>query len=65
MTTDRVVKRGVPLLSPELARRIERLVAPDPVASIGPAGPGTVIVVQFGRTIAAKAKGGRPSNKVI
>ena len=65
VTADRVVKRDVPLLSPELARRIERLVAPDPVVSVGPAVPSTVIVVRFGRTIAAKAKGGRPSNKVF
>ena len=64
VTTNHVVKRDVPLLTPELARRIERLVAPEAVVSTGPAAPGTVIVVQFGRTIAAKAKGGRPSNKV-
>jgi len=62
---DRVVNRDVPLLSPELARRIERLVAPEPVVSTGPTAPGTVIVVRFGSTIAAKAKGGRPSNKVF
>ena len=65
VTTSHVVKRDVPLLSAELARRIERLVAPEPVVSAGPMAPGTVIVVQFGRTIAAKAKGGRPSNKVF
>jgi len=65
VTTSDVVKRDVPLLSPELARRIERLVAPEPVVSAGPMAPGMVIVVQFGRTIAAKAKGGRPSNKVF
>lgn len=65
VTTSHVVKRDVPLLSAELARRIERLVAPEPVVSAGPMAPGMVIVVQFGRTIAAKAKGGRPSNKVF
>jgi hypothetical protein len=65
VTISDVVKRDVPLLSPELARRIERLVAPEPVVSAGPMAPGMVIVVQFGRTIAAKAKGGRPSNKVF
>jgi len=65
VTTNHVVNRDVPLLSPELARRIERLVAPEPVIPTSPTAPGTVIVVQFGRTIAAKAKGGRPSNKVF
>ena len=65
VTTNHVVKRDVPLLSPELARRIERLVAPEPVVPTSPTAPGTVIVVQFGRTIATKAKGGRPSNKVF
>ena len=66
VTTNHVVKRDVPLLSPELARRIERLVAPEPVVSVGPPVPGGVIVVRFGRTIAAKAKGGRQqSNKVF
>lgn len=57
--------RDVPLLTLELARRLERLVAPEPVVPGGPSTPGTVIVVQFGRTVAVKAKGGRPSNKVF
>ena len=59
------MKRDVPLLTTDLARRLERLVAPDPTLSATPGAPGTVLVKQFGRTIAAKAKGGRPSNKVF
>jgi len=59
------VTRDAPLLTADLVRRIERLVAPDPtLPGIAPE-PGSPIVQQFGRTIAAKARGGRPSNKVF
>ena len=56
--------RELPLLTLDLARRLERLVAPEPVIPAPDAAPGAVTVMQFGRTIAAKARGGRPSNKV-
>jgi hypothetical protein len=59
------VRRDVPLLTLNLARRIERLVAPEPALPVSPVEPWTVTVARFGRTIAAKAKGGRPSNKVF
>ena len=39
--------------------------APEPVVPASNAAPGTVTVKQFGRTIATKARGGRPSNKVF
>ena len=55
------MKRDIPLLTLDLTRRLERLVAPEPAV---PSNPPGVVVAQFGRTIAAKAKGGRPSNKV-
>jgi len=59
------VTRGLPLLTPDLARRLERLVAPE-VTPVGTTPAlGTPLVMRFGRTIAAKAKGGRPSNKVF
>jgi GNAT superfamily N-acetyltransferase len=54
----------VPLLTNELVRRIERLVAPEPLAAANGGEPG-VAIAQFGRTIATKARGGRPSNKVF
>ena len=57
--------REVPLLTLDLTRRIERLVAPEPAVPALDAPPGSVTVAQFGRTIAAKAVGGRPSNKVF
>jgi len=56
------VKRDIPLLTLDLTRRLERLVAPEPALSSSASG--AVTVAQFGRTIAAKAKSGRPSNKV-
>jgi len=59
------MNREVPLLTLDLARRIERLVAPEPTIPPPGAGPEAVRVTQFGRTIAAKARGGRPSNKVF
>jgi GNAT superfamily N-acetyltransferase len=58
------VKRDIPLLTLDLTRRLERLVAPEPAVPANPGAPGAVVVAQFGRTIAAKGKGGRPSNKV-
>ena len=59
------MRREVPLLTLDLARRVERLVAPEPGPPARPAEPWMVTVAQFGRTIAAKASGGRPSNKVF
>lgn len=56
------MKRDIPLLTFELARRLERLVAPE--RAVPSTASGGVTVAQFGRTIAAKGKGGRPSNKV-
>lgn len=63
--TGGAVSRGMPLLTSDLVRRLERLVAPEvtPPGATPPAGQ--PFVAQFGRTIAAKAKGGRPSNKVF
>ena len=55
--------RDIPLLTLDLTRRLERLVAPEPAPPRTPASD-RVTVQQFGRTIAAKARGGRPSNKV-
>ena len=63
--TTTVVRREVPLLTQDLAQRIERLVAPEPALPASTAEPWPLTVAQFGRTIAAKAKGGRPSNKVF
>ena len=57
--------RELPLLTLDLTRRIERLVAPEPAVAPPGATAGAVTVAQFGRTIAAKATGGRPSNKVF
>ena len=59
------VIREVPLLTIELTRRLERLVAPEPSLSVPNPATDTVTVAQFGRTIASKAKAGRPSNKVF
>jgi hypothetical protein len=59
------VRRDVPLLTRDLALRIERLVAPDPALPAGPAEPWRLTVSRFGQAIAAKAQGGRPSNKVF
>ena len=56
---------AVPVLTTDLARRLERLVAPELTAPGMIPPPGAPLVTQFGRTIAAKAKGGRPSNKVF
>lgn len=59
------MRRDVPLLTLDLVRRIERLVAPEPALPASAAEPWMLTVSRFGRTIAAKAKGGRPSNKVF
>jgi len=54
-----------PVLTSELARRIEGLIAPEVTASTKNLDPAAPIVAQFGRTIASKARGGRPANKVF
>jgi len=59
------VSRGMPLLTLDLVRRLERLVAPEVTLPGSSPLPGQPLVTQFGRTIAAKARGGRPSNKVF
>ena len=59
------VHRNVPLLTTDLAWRLERLVAPDPTAPGVLPPPDVPLVVRFGKTIAAKARLGRPSNKVF
>ena len=59
------MRRELPLLTLDLIRRLERLVAPEPSVTPPDSSPGVVTVRQFGRTIAAKAKSGRPSNKVF
>jgi len=56
---------AVPVLTTDLAQRLERLVAPELTAPGAIPSPGMPLVTQFGRTFAAKAKGGRPSNKVF
>lgn len=58
------MRRELPLLTLDLVRRLERLVAPEP--AVTPAGsPDSIIVAQFGRTVAAKGRSGRRSNKVF
>jgi hypothetical protein len=55
----------LPVLTTELALRIERCVAPEltsPGATTDPTAP---CVAQFGRTVASKSKGGWPANKVF
>jgi len=53
----------LPILTSELVRRIERLISPAVTGpSSSPEIPG---VVQFGQTVASKARGGKPSNKVF
>jgi len=59
------VSRGLPLLTSDLVRRLERLVAPDVTPPGSAPGIGQPLVAQFGKTIVAKARGGRPSNKVF
>ena len=55
----------VPILTGELARRIEALVAPEISAPKATRDPTASTVVRFGRTIASKARSGRPANKVF
>lgn len=59
------MRRELPLLTLGLVGRLERLVAPEPAVPPPDAAPDVVSVTQFGRTIAAKARSGRPSNKVF
>lgn len=54
-----------PILTNDLARRIERLVAPPLTPFTSSADPRVAVVQQFGQTIASKAKAGKPSNKVF
>src|SRR5688572_2766110 len=54
-----------PVLTTELALRIERFVAPEISSPHEPADPAAPCVAQFGRTVASKAKGGWPANKVF
>jgi GNAT superfamily N-acetyltransferase len=55
----------LPVLTTELALRIERFVAPEVSSPHLPADPAAPCVVQFGRTVASKAKGIWPANKVF
>lgn len=55
----------LPVLDDELSRRIEHHVAPDPTVAAHDSDPSVPLIMQFGRTIASKAKDGRPSNKVF
>lgn len=59
------VHRNVPLLTTDLTWRLEKLVAPDLTAPGVLPPPDVPLVVRFGKTIAAKARFGRPSNKVF
>ena len=59
------VHRNVPLLTTDLTWRLERLVAPDLTAPGVLPPPDVPLVVRFGKTIAAKARLGRPTNKVF
>jgi GNAT superfamily N-acetyltransferase len=55
----------LPILTRELAERIEALIAPEPRAPTEPQDPAVPVVARFGRTIASKATRGRPANKVF
>jgi hypothetical protein len=57
--------RHVPLLTTELALRIERFVAPEVSSPLETNDPTVPCVVQFGRTIASKSHGRWPGNKVF
>jgi hypothetical protein len=59
-----MTKQPCPILTIDLSRRIERGVAPTPTTAedLCPKAPR---VTRFGQTIASKARGGRPSNKVF
>ena len=55
----------LPVLTTELALRIERFVAPELSSPHEPVDPTAPCVAQFGRTVASKGKGGWPANKVF
>jgi hypothetical protein len=55
----------MPLVTSDFIRRLERLVAPDVTPPGATPSVGQPFVAQFGKTMAAKARGGRPSNKVF
>jgi len=55
----------LPILTSQLAQRIEALVAPEVTESQAARDAAAPTVVRFGQTIASKAKGGRPANKVF
>jgi len=55
----------LPVLTSELALRLERLVAPALTECAKDKEPGAPTVVQIGRAVASKAKAGRPANKVF
>ena len=59
------MSRDVPLLTADLVRRLERLIAPEITTGSLGLEPGAPTIAQFGATIATKARGGPPSNKVF
>jgi hypothetical protein len=60
-----MVSRDVPLLTADLVRRLERLIAPEITTGSLGLEPGAPTIAQFGATIATKARSGPPSNKVF
>ncbi len=62
--TESSLMTSVPELTIEVARRLERLIAPEP-SDGDPQDPRVPKIVQFGQTVACRAKGGQPSNKVF
>src|SRR5437763_913251 len=55
----------VPILTLDLARRIERRVAPEVTPAEQRPEPEAATVAKFGSAIASKARGGRPRNHVF
>jgi hypothetical protein len=55
----------LPVLTTELALRIERFVAPEVRSPHEPVDPTAPCIAQFGRTVASKAKASGPANKVF
>lgn len=55
---------AIPELTNQLARGLERLIAPEPREG-DPQDPRVPRIVHFGGTIACRARGGQPSNKVF
>lgn len=53
------------MLNLDLVRRIERVLAPEVPPAQEIQDPSVPVVRQYGRTIASKAKGGRPTNTVF